>query len=306
MIRTIPLLGIGRGIFAGIFLSVSAFCNAGFDPLGGVYGEFSSLLGFGSDPLILLTLAAVIILGAAGFLVWSDLWDYFRTRKRISMYSRFVLIITGCLLGIGFLLIAILEWNNPATLGDMSVPEKLLQAFFQSVTPRTAGFDAIGQTEMTECAKAVSMMLMLIGGASGSTAGGIKVVTFGVLMAAVRSTLRGEKEIHVLKRRIDREAVTRAMAIMFFVLFAVFACAIFIAAFDGVALEAALYECFSAFCTVGLSLALTPTLGYVSRAVLICAMFTGRVGILTLSVVLVPKERASADISYPEAKLLIG
>ena len=309
MIRTIPLLGVGRGIFAGIFISVSAFCNAGFDPLGGIYGEFASLTAADSDPLLLLTCAALVILGAAGFLVWNDIWEQLRggrkRGRRMSMYCRFVLLITAILLVGGTLLILFFEWNNPDTIGPMPVHQKILQAFFQSVTTRTAGFDAIGQTGMTDCAKAVSMILMFVGGASGSTAGGIKIGTLGVLCAAVFSTLRGGRDINVMHRRIPHDTVKRALCIMFFVLSAVFAWAFILCAANGCTLEESLYECFSAFCTVGLSLSLTPTLGMVSRMLLAAAMYCGRVGILTLSLALMGKENEDA-IAYPEAHILIG
>lgn len=307
MIRTIPIFGIGRGIFAGIFLAVSAFCNAGFDPFGGVLtSPFSSLVEFGPDPLLLCVLSALIVLGAAGFLVWSDLWDRFRYRKRMSVYTRFVLAVTGCLLIGGAVLIALLEWNNPATIGTMTVPQKLLHAFFQSVTPRTAGFDAIGQTAMRDASKVISMVLMFVGGASGSTAGGAKVSTVGVMLLAVWATLRGKREIRVMKREIPADVVFRAMCILFILLVAIFSCAIAIVMLDGVPMEAALYECFSAFCTVGLSLSLTPTLGIVSKMLLIFAMYAGRVGILTLSSVLLHRSDEEDAVRYPTVKLLIG
>ena len=307
MTRTIPMLGIGRGIFAGVFLSVSAFCNAGFDPFGGVVtSAFSSMIELRSDPLLLIVLSALIMLGAAGFLVWSDLWDRIVYHKRMSMYTRFVLAVTGCLLLGGCVLIALLEWNNPATIGELSVGQKLLQSFFQSVTPRTAGFDAIGQTEMRDASKVISMMLMFVGGASGSTAGGAKISTVGVMLVAVWATLRGKQQIRVLKRTIPEDVVFRAMCILFILLVAIFGCAIVIVMLDGVPMEAALYECFSAFCTVGLSLSLTPTLGLVSKCLLIGAMYAGRVGILTLSCVLLHRDDDEDAIRYPTAKLLIG
>ena len=309
MLRTIPMLGFGRGVFAGIFISISAFCNAGFDPLGGIYGEFASLTNADSDPLLLLTCAALVILGAAGFLVWNDIWEQLRggrkRGRRMSMYSRFILCLTAILLLGGTVLILFFEWDNPDTIGGMPFGEKLLQAFFQSVTTRTAGFDAIGQSAMTDCAKAVSMILMFVGGASGSTAGGIKVGTFGVLCVTVLSTLRGGRDINVMHRRLPHETVRRALCITFFVLSAVFVWAFLLCAANGCPLEDALYECFSAFCTVGLSLSLTPTLGAGSRMLLAAAMYCGRVGILTLSLALAGKEGEDA-IAYPEAHILIG
>ncbi|MBR5869864.1 MAG: Trk family potassium uptake protein [Clostridia bacterium] len=307
MIRTIPLLGIGRGIFAGIFLSVSAFCNAGFDPLGGVVTTpFSSIVSLGEDPLLLLVLSLLIILGAAGFLVWSDLWDRLIYGKRMSMYTRFVLTVTAGLLIGGTVLVALMEWNNPQTIGDMPFLTKLLQSFFQAVTPRTAGFDAIDQTAMRDATKVITMMLMLVGGASGSTAGGAKVSTVGVMLVAVWATLRGKREIRVMKRTVPSDVVFRAMCILFILLVAIFGCAIVIVMIDGVPMESALYECFSAFCTVGLSLSLTPSLSTFSQLLLCCAMYSGRVGILTLSCVLLHRSEDEDAVRYPTAKLLIG
>lgn len=307
MIRTIPLLGVGRGIFAGIFLSVSAFCNAGFDVFGGtVTSPFSSLVEFGADPLFLLVFGALILIGGAGFLVWNDLWDRLIYKKRMSMYTRFVLVMTGGLLLGGTVLIAWLEWNNPATLSTLSVPEKLLHALFQAITPRTAGFDAIGQTAMRDASKVISMILMFVGGASGSTAGGAKISTVGVMLAAIWATLCGRRELRVMKRSIAPEVVSRAMCIMFILLVAIFASALCLVMLDGVTMEAALYECFSAYCTVGLSLSLTPTLCTASKLLLALAMYSGRVGILTLSCVLLHRDREEDAVKYPEAKLLIG
>lgn len=307
MFRTIPLLGVGRGIFSAFFLAISAFCNAGFDVFGGtVTSPFSSLVEFGADPLFLLVFSTLIILGAAGFLVWNDLWDFLVYRKRMSMYTRFVLVMTGGLLLGGTVLIALLEWNNPLTLGSLTVPEKLLHSFFQAVTPRTAGFDAIGQTAMRDASKTVTMILMFVGGASGSTAGGAKISTVGVMLVSIWATLCGRREIRVMKRAIPAETVSRAMCILFILLFAIFASALCIVMLDGVSMEAALYECFSAYCTVGLSLSLTPTLGLASKLLLCAAMYSGRVGILTLSCVLVHRDREEDAVRYPEAKLLIG
>lgn len=307
MIRTIPLLGVGRGIFTGIFLSVSAFCNAGFDPFGGeVTSPFSSLVEFGADPLLLSVFSALIILGAAGFLVWNDLWDLLVSRKRMSMYTRFVLTVTSGLLLGGTVLIALLEWNNPQTIGALPVPQKLLHAFFQAVTPRTAGFDAIGQTAMRDATKTLTMLLMLVGGASGSTAGGAKISTVGVMLVSIWATLRSSREISVMKRSIAPDVVARAMCILFILLAAILASALCLVMLDGVPMESALYECFSAYCTVGLSLSLTPTLSLASRLLLAAAMYSGRVGILTLSCVLLHRDDEDDAIRYPRAKLLIG
>lgn len=306
-LRTVPMLGVGRGIYTGIFLSVSAFCNAGFDPLGGhVTSAFSSLVELETDPLLLTVLGMLILLGGAGFLVWNDIWEWLLHRRRMCMYAKFVLSVTLTSLFISTVLLAVFEWNNPDTVAAMEPWEKLLHAWFQAVTPRTAGFDAIGQAAMTDTAKTLSMIIMFIGGASGSTAGGAKVSTVGVMLAAVWATLRGKRDIQVMRRTIPHDAVRQAMCILFFILFSVFLFAFFIAAYDGVTMEEALYECFSAFCTVGLTLGITPGLSLVSRMMLAFAMYLGRVGILTLSYVLLHRDKSEDAIRYPEAKILLG
>ncbi len=306
MIRTIPMLGVGRGIFTGIFLSISAFCNAGFDPLGGLATPaFSSLVSLETDPLLLLTLGTLIVLGASGFLVWNDIWERLRRGRRLSVYTRFVLILIGAAILGGMLLFCIFEWNNPATIGDMSVCDKLVQCLFQSITPRTAGFDAIGQTELTECSKALTMLLMLVGGASGSTAGGIKLGTVGVVLLAVWATLTGRRDVTVMRRRIGEGTVRRALCIMSFMLISVLVFGMLIASAEGITMTEALYECCSAFCTVGLSLSLTPTLTVLSKALLCIAMYTGRVGALTLSYILL-RARDKDVLAYPETSLMIG
>ncbi len=307
MIRTVPMLGIGDGIFIGIFLSVSAFCNAGFDPLGGrVTGAFTSLAELGADPLFLIVLGMLVLIGGAGFIIWNDLWERIVHQRRMRMYSHFVLRLSLALLGLTTLLLLIFEWNNPATLAEKPFAEKLLHAWFQAVTPRTAGFDAIGQAAMRDTSKALSMIIMFIGGASGSTAGGAKLSTVGVMLCAVVATLRGKRDIQVMRRTVSHDTVRGAMCILFFILVSVFLFSFFIAVMDGVTLEEALYECFSAFCTVGLTLGITPHLSLVSRLMLAFAMYLGRVGILTLSYVLIHRNSDEDAIEYPQAKILIG
>ena len=169
-----------QAVRLGVFHSVSAFCNAGFDILG-FKEPGASLLVYQNDPVILLTLIALIVVGGLGFLVWDELLREHRPKKW-SVYTRLVLITTGALLLFGTVSFCVLEWDNPDTLGPLSVPGKLLNAFFQSATLRTAGFASIDQGQLTSAGKAVSIMLMLIGGSSGSTAGGLKTVTFVVLL----------------------------------------------------------------------------------------------------------------------------
>lgn len=182
--RFLPGYGPWNALKWGVFHSVSAFCNAGFDILG-VLQPGSSLMLFQTDPVVCLTIMALIVVGGLGFFVWEDVLRAVRTRawRRLSVYSRLVLTCTGLLILVGAGVICAMEWNNPATLGPMTVPQKLLAGSFQSVTTRTAGFAAIDQGAMGESTKAMSIVLMLIGGSSGSTAGGLKTVTVAVLLA---------------------------------------------------------------------------------------------------------------------------
>ena len=175
-----PEYGFVKALRWGVFHAVSAFCNAGFDIFGSITPG-ASLMEFQSDPIVLLTLGALVVIGGLGFLVWQEIAEKRRFSK-FSVYTRLVLLTTGFLLLTGWILICLLEWNNPETLGSMSPADKLLGGLFQSITLRTAGFAAIDQALLTEGGKAVSMVLMLIGGSSGSTAGGLKTVTFIVML----------------------------------------------------------------------------------------------------------------------------
>ena len=188
----IPEFGFLKGTWHAVFHAVSSFCNAGFDLLGGRFGAFSSLAGYNDNPLMLGTTAALIVVGGLGFFVWEDIVDK-RCWSRLSVYSKMVLLITAVLIVGGALFFLMEEFDNPATLGDMPLWQKGLNALFQSVTLRTAGFDSIGQGGLSDTSKAMSCVLMLIGGSSGSTAGGLKTATVGVLLLALAYALELRK-----------------------------------------------------------------------------------------------------------------
>ena len=190
--RFVPLFGWGRGLWYSIFHSVSAFCNAGFDLMGEHTGAFSSLAGFREDPVVLGTIGCLIVLGGLGFFVWEDCLEH-RSWRRLSFYSRMVLAVTGALILGGWLFFLGAEWNNLETLGGMTAGEKVGNALFQSVTLRTAGYSVLDQGALRDGAAALSVVLMLIGGSSGSTAGGIKTATAGVLLISLWAGLRGER-----------------------------------------------------------------------------------------------------------------
>ena len=303
--RFVPQFGLGRGIRMGIFHSVSAFCNAGFDLLGGRFGAFSSLAGYQDSPIMLGTTAALIAIGGLGFFVWEDILRA-RCWGRLSVYSKMVLLITGLLIVGGAAFFFLEEYHNPATLGDMPVWEKALNALFQSVTLRTAGFDAIGQGGLSESSKAMSTILMLIGGSSGSTAGGIKTATVAVLLLALRANLRGREQVTFRGRAIPFGQVLNAMTLTLVVLFVFLIASMVISTVEGLPYLNCAYEVASAMGTVGLTTGITPELTRISQSILIVLMYLGRVGILSFSIALMTGKRRPAKLHYPEINVMIG
>lgn len=302
--RFLPEFGFGRALWYGVFHSVSAFCNAGFDVLADV-DVGGSLCRYATDPVVNFTIMALIVIGGLGFAVWGDIRHHHRF-SRLSVYSRLVVIITTVLIFGGAGVFAALEWNNPNTIGDLTVPQKLMAALFQSVTLRTAGFATFDQNALSDVSKAASDLLMLVGGSSGSTAGGVKTATVGVILLSAWSTARGRTSVHVMKRRIPRQAVENASALFILVLLLSGLGAAFLSIVDHVSLENALYETISALCTVGLTTGITSSLGTASQIILIVLMFFGRLGIMTISVGFMAANRAEERVSYAETKIMIG
>lgn len=298
----IPRFGIGGGIWRGIFHAVSAFCNAGFDLMG---GPFSSLTGYSDHPVVLLTIMALIIIGGLGFFVWGDLWKN-KGWKGLSLYSKMVLAATAALILAGGAVVLAAEWNNPETLGPMPVWQKLLNALFQSVTLRTAGFGAIDQGAMKPLALVASILLMLVGGCSGSTAGGIKVGTVCVLLLAVRAGMTGREEVTLRGRSIAPRRVFDAMTLVFVAIALFLAGMLALSALDGVSLLSAAFEAASAIGTVGLTVGITPALSVPSRLIVICLMFLGRVGILSFSMAFLTRSRGTPKIKRPTFNIMIG
>ena len=288
----------------GIFHAVSAFCNAGFDILG-FREPGASLLHWGTDPVLLLTLSVLIILGGLGFLVWNEVLQE-RQVKKWSVYTRLVLITTGVLLLSGTVLTAVLEWNNPATLGPMDIPQKLLASFFQSVTLRTAGFAAIDQGALTSAGKAVSVFYMLIGGSSGSTAGGLKTVTLLVLFLFLWNRIRGRYTVSVFHRTIADEHVMNAIVIFSLMITLSFFGAVFICSTCPVSFTDSLYEAVSAIGTVGLTAGATPLLRLPAQILIMLFMYFGRVGLLTISFGFLKGKPAGQKYRYANTDLLIG
>ena len=294
--------GPAEGLFYALFHSISAFNNAGF----ALYED--SLMRYTADPLVSLTIAALFIIGGLGFVVALDLFTRFRTDIPLvlSLHTKIVLLTTGLLLLIGTIVIAAFEWTNPATLEPLTVPGKLLASFFQAATPRTAGFNTLDYGVMNTPSIAFTMLLMFIGGSPGSTAGGIKTVTFLVLIGSAWMLSRGRGQLVLFHRRIDAVAIIKASVI------ATMGVMIIGAAFTGLAVTESgiaplplLFETVSAFSTVGLSMGITGELSEAGRSVIIALMFLGRVGLLTFALALVEKQ-PERNIQHPAEDIVIG
>jgi trk system potassium uptake protein TrkH len=303
-LRFLPDQGVATALKWGVFHSVSAFCNAGFD-LFGQLQPGASLMPFQNDPVVLLTLMGLIVVGGLGFFVWEEVVRL-HSFKKFSVYTKLVLLTSGILILGGAAFILALEWNNPNTLGPMQTGEKILNGFFQSVSLRTAGFASVDQALLTDSGKAVSMVLMFIGGSSGSTAGGLKTVTFVVLGLFVLARIRGKRHVTVFRRTVPTEKVTDAMtltSVMF--LLALFG-GIFICATSPVGLTNGMFESVSALATVGLTAGVTPLLSLPAKLLIIVFMYFGRVGVLTLSLGFLSGDKAQERFRYATTNLLIG
>lgn len=300
-IRFIPLFGIGRGIWFAVFHSVSAFCNAGFD-LMGVQKPSASLTYFFDDPLVVFTIAALIIVGGIGFVVWNDLIESRFRLKKLRLHTRAVLISTLVLILTGTLLFWLLERNG--VFSGMSGGDRMLAAFFQSVTPRTAGFNTVDIASLSDGGKLITMLLMFIGAAPGGTGGGIKVTTLVVVAATVNSSLRNREDVSLWHFRLDAETLRRA-----FCGIATYAALTFggilVLCAQGEALADSVFECLSAIGTVGLSTGITESLPSLSRMVIILLMYAGRVGSLTVFLA-VSRTNRGGKIRNPIGKIIVG
>lgn len=303
-LRFLPQFGPQRALTWGVFHAISAFCNAGFD-IFGVFAPGASAAFVNDDPLICLTLMTLIAVGGLGFFVWEEVVRV-RRWKRFSVYTRLVLIMSGVLTLVGWILFCLLEWNNPQTFGPMPGWQKLLNGLFQSVTVRTAGFASVDQAVLTEGSKAVSMALMLIGGSSGSTAGGVKTVTMLVLILSLWNQARGKGTVSVFKRTVPQRKVMDAMTIVAIVVILAFAGAVVITATSPVGFTDALYETVSALATVGLTAGVTGKLSLIAQYLIIIFMYFGRVGVLTISLGFLMGDRTEERFRYAETNLLIG
>lgn len=301
--RFVPDFGWGKGIFYAVFHSVSAFCNAGFDLMPTEGGGSLSL--YAHDPIVSVTVCILIIVGGLGFCVWSDVVDCRLKFKKFQLNTKIVLTVTAILIAVATALFMLFEWNQPY-YRDYNFGQKLLLAFFDAVTPRTAGFYTTAPQSMSDSSYLLTIVLMFIGGSSGSTAGGLKVGTFSVIIMGMVGVFRGKRDLNIAKKRVEYSLVYQSLAIFAALLMIITASTIAICAIDSTAgSQETLYECVSAVCTVGLSMGITAKLSAASQVILILLMYAGRVGILTLALALA-KRRKNPEIRYPVDSFLIG
>mgnify|MGYP002511647421 CR=1 FL=1 len=303
-VRFIPVFGIAKGILYGIFHSVSAFCNAGFDLMGGYSGKYSSFVEFHGDVLINFVLMALVILGGLGFFVWSDLKKNGCCWKKYMLHTKITLFTTVLLLAAGTILYFLFENDN--LLAQMNGKDKLLAALFSSVTARTAGFNTIDTGGLTGASKLLTMLLMFIGGSPGSTAGGIKTVTALVLVAYVWSNLRESKGVNMFQRRLDDDVIRKASNVVVLSMLMAVVSVIFICFIQPyLPVEDVMFEVFSAIGTVGMSTGLTRNLSTASRIVIILLMYCGRIGSMSFALSFTERKKV-APVQFPVEKIMIG
>lgn len=300
----VPVFGVGRGIWYGVFHSISAFCNAGIDLLGQHYGEYCSLVNFYDDVLINVTVMALIVIGGIGFFVWNDLKvNKFRIRK-YALHTKMTLFMTLLLLIGGTLVYLFFENDN--LLKDMNVGEKILASAFSSVTARTAGFNTIDTAGLTNASKLFTVVLMFIGGSPGSTAGGVKTVTMLVLLMYVWSNLRASKGVNIFNRRLEDDAVRKASnVVVISMLLAVTAIILICFMQPELQVMDVMFEVFSAIGTAGMSTGITRELGVGARIIVVLLMYCGRIGSMSFALSFTERKKV-ASVQQPAEKILIG
>ena len=312
----VPEFGLIKGIYYACFHSISAFCNAGFDVLGS-----NSLINYQTNLLVNLVVAGLIIAGGLGFIVWVDLrmawknykdnFKVFKLRKfmaSLSLHTKIVLWITSILLALGTIIILALEFTNMKTLGALPLPDKILASFFQSTTLRTAGFATVDIGALHVSTKLIMSMFMFIGGSPAGTAGGIKTVTFVMMLLYVHALVQGSDRIKIMKRSISDQVVKRALTIAMVSFFICVTGLFVLAISEKLNFIDLVFEVFSAFATVGLTAGVTPMLTSVGKVVIIILMYIGRIGPITMILIFAKRynQMKGKDIVYPQADVLIG
>lgn len=304
----IPQYGL-HGIWISLFNAVSAFCNAGMDIL-----SENSLCEYVHNPLVNTVTALLIIMGGIGYIVW---WDVVRVCKNLkkqglkcfrtlTLHSKIALFITALLLLSGTAAFFVFEYDNPLTLGSYSLPEKIQAAFFQSVTTRTAGFATVPQQNLTNASAFISILLMFIGGSPVGTAGGIKTVTIAVLFVAAFATIKNKEDAVLFQRRISKQAINKAVAVVCTSFLILFASTVLLAAITDAAALDIVYETVSATATVGLTRDLTPKLNMMGKIIIIITMYLGRVGPISLMVAFHTRKEDRHMIKNPTEEISVG
>ena len=306
-IHFIPRLGAARGVYFAVFHAISAYCNAGID----LFSTAGSLTTFVDAPLVLLTFVGLIVLGGLGFAVLADVLDKGRRPRRFALHTKIVLVTTVFLLVSGTLFFMLAEWNNPMTLGaGRGLGDKLLNAFFQSVTTRTAGFYSVSQSGLTDASKMVTTLLMFIGASPASTGGGVKTSTLFVLLAIIRSVLAGRDEVNAFGKRLPLVLIRTALSIFLLYLALLFGGSVLMGLLEqprGFSMIDLVFEEVSALGTVGLTAANTPTLTRPSQIWLIVLMYFGRVGPLTMMLSITRRHAGyKTGVRYPEEVIIVG
>lgn len=295
------------GVFASIFIAVSAYCNAGFDVLGFIE-PYSSLTSFNDSPIVLIVVMLLILSGGIGFIVWNNIITYHKTKK-LTLHTKIVLWATVSLVVVGTLSILMTEYHNPQTIGNMPFWQKLLNSMFMSVSTRTAGFNTFPIENMNAITKSLFIFFMFIGAAPGSTGGGIKVTTFYVLVMTCVCVLAGKSDTIIHKRVLDKAVVYKSMTVVSVAVTAVMisTCTMYFTTYHLHPINEidALFEAVSAFATVGLSSGMTAVINPFVRIILIVTMFLGRVGPVSLALSLALREKTKSKI-MPEAKIMVG
>lgn len=305
LLAFVPQFG-PQGVWISVFTAISAFCNAGFD-LFGRFGEYSSLVPYVGNYYVQAVVMFLIMAGGLGFMVWVELAEW-RKKRHLSLHARVVLVFSAIFWLSGAVALLLLEWSNPDTMGPLSVPGKLMAALFQSVSTRTAGMNTIDLSACTPISKLLMSILMFIGAAPGSTGGGVKVTTFAVLILTIRSVAQGRDECVIAEHRIDSKTVYRALTIISLGALAAFISTVFVSynTVSGVAVIDAMFESFSAFGTVGLSVGVTGKLNSAAKVLYMLVMFMGRVGPVSLAISLMAKPDENKRRVLPEGHINVG
>jgi len=297
-IRWSYCFNLGKAFYYALFHTVSAFNNAGFDLFG------NSLVNFQNDIITNLTVMVLIVLGGIGFSVISDV--YSKRGKHLNLHSWIVIRTTGLLIAIGAILFFLLEFNNPGTIGSLGYQGKFLSSLFQSITPRTAGFNTVNMSALKDTTVLMLIILMFIGASPGSTGGGIKTTTFAAVILSIFCMLGNKRQITVHDKSISREVTQKAAAIMTLAIMWIILITGLLTLTEKADFMALLFETVSAFGTVGLSLGITSSLSFLGKFLIIITMFTGRVGLLTIAYSIGKNDDSGNQAKYPESKIMVG